>query len=61
MIGLKLMMENRCTTDLVDQKLTITKDDGFIIKVPIQVLNGYVLPPEDDAFVCETVPRTDTV
>ena len=61
MIGLKFMMENQCSTDLVEQKLTIPKDDGFIIKVPMQVLSGHVPPPEDDAFVCETVPGPDTV
>ena len=53
------MIENRCTTDLVEQKLTIPKDNGFIIKVPMQVLNGHVPPPEDDAFVCGTVPGPD--
>ena len=61
MIGLKFMMENQCSTDLVEQKLTIPKDDGFIIKVPMQVLSGHVPPPEDDAFVCETTPGPDTV
>ena len=61
MIGLKFMMENQCSTDLVEQKLTIPKDDGFIIKVPMQVLSGHVPPPEDDAFVCKTVPGPDTV
>ena len=61
MIGLKFMIENQCSTDLVEQKLTIPKDDGFIIKVPMQVLSGHVPPPEDDAFVCEMVPGPDTV
>ena len=61
MIGLKFMIENQCTTDLVEQKLTIPKDGGFIIKVPMQVASGHVPPPEDDAFVCETVPGPDTV
>ena len=61
MIGLKFMMENQCSTDLVEQNLTIPKDDGFIIKVPMQVLSGHVSSPEDDAFVCETVPGPDTV
>ena len=61
MIGLKFMMENQCSTDLVEQKLKIPKDDGFIIKVPMQVLSGHVPPPEDDAFVCEMVPGPDTV
>ena len=45
MIGLKFMMENQCSTDLVEQKLTIPQDDGFIIKVPMQVLSGHVPPP----------------
>ena len=61
MIGLKFMLENKCTTDLVEQKLTNPKDDGFIIKVPMQVASGHVPPPEDDGFVCETVPGLDTV
>ena len=61
MIGLKFMMENKCTSDLVQQKLTILKDDGSIVQVPMQILSGHVLPPEDDAFVCETVPSPDTV
>ena len=60
-IGLKFMIENQCTTDLVEQKLTIPKDDGFIIKVTMQVASGHVPPSEDDAFVCETVPGPDTV
>ena len=59
--GLKFMIQNQCTTDLVEQKLTIPKDDGFIIKVPMQVSSDHVPPPEDDAFVCETVPGPDTV
>ena len=61
MIGLKFMLENKCTTDLVEHKLTVPKDDGFIIKVPMQVARGHVPPPEDDTFVCETVPVPDTV
>ena len=61
MIGLKFMMENRSKTDLVEQKLTTPADDDFIIKVPMQVLSGHVLPPEDDSFVLETVPGSDTV
>ena len=60
MIGLKMMIENQCTTDLVEQKLTIPKDDRFIIKVTMQVVSGHVPPPEDDAFVCETVLGHDT-
>ena len=35
MIGLKFIIENQCTTDLVEQKLTILKDDDFIIQVPM--------------------------
>ena len=61
MIGLKFLLENQCTTDLVEQKLTIPKDDGFIIKVPMQIASGQVPPPEDDVFNCETVPGPDTV
>ena len=61
MIGFKFMLENKCTTDFVEQKLTLPKDDGSIFKVPIQVASGHVPPPEDDAFVCETVPGSDTV
>ena len=41
-------MENRRSTDLVEHKLTIPKDNGFIIKIPMQVL-----------IVCETVPGPD--
>ena len=61
MIGLELMIENQCTTDLVEQKLTIPKNDGSIIKGSMQVASGHVPPPEDYAFVCETVPGPDTV
>ena len=61
MIRLKNMIENQCTTDLVEQKLTIPKDDGFIIKVTMQVASGHVPQPQDDPFVCETVPSSDTV
>ena len=60
-IGLKFIIENKRTTDLVEQKLTIPKDDVFIIKVPMQVASGHVPPPEDDAFVCETLPGPDTM
>ena len=61
LVGLKFLMENQCTADMVEGKLTIPKDDGSIVKVPMQILGGLILPPEDDAFVFETVPGPDTV
>ena len=61
LVGLNFLMENQCTADMVEEKLTIPHDDGSIVKVPMQILGGLILPPEDDAFVYETVPGPDTV
>ena len=56
LIGLKFLIEHRCTAHMVEQKLTIQKDDWSIVKVPIQILREPSHPPED-----ETVPGPDTV
>ena len=61
LIGLKFLMENQCTADMVEEKLTIPEDDGSLVKVPMRILGGHILPPEDDAFVSETFPGPDTV
>ena len=61
LVGLKFLMKNQFTADMVEEKLTIPQDDGSIVKVPMQILGGLIIPPEDDAFVFETVPGPDTV
>ena len=61
LVGLKFLMENQCTADMFEEKLTIPQDDGSIVKVPMQILGGLIVPSEEDAFVFETVPGPDTV
>ena len=61
LVRLKFPMEKQCRHDMVEQKLTVPNNIDSIIKEPLPILNRPVLPLEDDAFVCETVPGSDTV
>ena len=53
-------MDHRCTADIVEWKLNISNDDSSIVKEQIQIIGKHFLPPEDDAFVFDTVPGPDT-
>ena len=43
-VGLKLIMENKCTANMVEQNFTVPNYDGSIVEVSMQILDGLFFP-----------------
>ena len=61
LIGLKFMTENGCQTDLASKQFLITVSDSKTIAVGVHIGDRYEHPPDDQAYVIQTVKVTENL
>ena len=59
LIGLKFMTENGCQMDLASKEFLIRVSDSKITAVGVHIGDRYEHPPDDQAYVIQTVKNTE--